>query len=119
MTRVMTRTLARAVSLAGMAFVLACSGNLAPTTDEVLGEWEKQDDKLPPISLTLARDGGGVRVRLRLSGVEVHGTATVDGRSLRVTLPNRPELVGEFQSRTELTLRFEAGGPTYLLAKRE
>lgn len=119
MTRVMTRTLARAVSLAGMAFIVACSGSFAPTTDEILGDWQKQDDKLPPISLTLTRQGEVVRARLRLSGVEAHGTATVDRRTLRVALPGRPELTGEFVSSSELTLRFEAAGRAYLLTKRE
>lgn len=110
---------ARALALTGMAFIVACSGSLAPTTDEILGDWQKQDDKLPPISLMLARDGEVVRARLRLSGVEVHGTAIVDRRSLRVALPGRPELTGEFASSTELTVRFEATGPAYLLTKRE
>jgi hypothetical protein len=97
----------------------ACASPVVPGGQDRLGTWEKQDQTLPPISLTLSAQGTQLLARLRLSGVESNGMAFVDGVRLRLTLPQRPEVAGEFVSRTELKLRLDANGPEYLLIKRD
>jgi hypothetical protein len=57
----------------------SCVKTPAPVGDEILGEWEKQDDLLPPINLVLSREGTTILGRLRLSGREANGIASVEG----------------------------------------
>ena len=83
-----------------------------------MGTWEKQDTMLPPISLTLAADGDTTRARLRLSGVELHGTAIVDGDRLELVFPDRQPITGRFTSKTELIVRLGEAGSEYALRKR-
>ena len=97
----------------------ACAGPNAPDGKDIIGQWEKQDPALPPISLTLSLDGVSTVARLRLSGSELNGTALVDGARLRLMFPARPEVVGRFVSRTELKLRLNDSGPDYTLTKRD
>ena len=94
-----------------------CGASLTPNPDEVMGEWEKADDLLPPINLVLSKDDHRILARLRLSWVELSGTALVERMTLRLTFPDRPEIFGEFVTTSELKLRFEAGGPEFLLKK--
>jgi hypothetical protein len=92
---------------------------VVPSIDEALGEWEKQDNLLPPINLLLSRDDGRIVARLRLSGVEANGAATITETGLRLVLPGRQDIVGEFISKTQLKLRLDAAGPEFELRKRE
>jgi hypothetical protein len=84
--------------------------------DDVLGEWEKEDNSLPPIHIVLSRDGTRILARIRLSGVDLNGTATLDGNQLRIRLAGREELTGTFNSRNLLNLRW--GERDALLVKR-
>jgi hypothetical protein len=54
-----------------------------------------------------------------LSGSELNGTALVDGARLQLRFPARPEIIGQFVSRTELRLRLNDSGPDYTLTKRD
>ena len=77
------------------------------------------DDKLPPISLQITAERVGLRARLRLSGSESIGSASLNGRELRVTFGDgRATMVAEVVSRTQLRLRLQATGPEYRLTKR-
>ena len=89
------------------ALVLAaCQRPAAPRVDDVAGDWLKLEKSMPPVDLTLTRSGSDLRARLRLSGRESFGTATVDGMNLRITFDGQGEpLVGEFVSNVELTLK--------------
>jgi hypothetical protein len=98
--------------------LMGCGSSTAPTVDEALGEWEKPDSALPPINLLLSRNEGRIHARLRLSGIEANGTAIFSDKQLRLTFPDRPELVGEFISKDELKLRLDAAGPEFVLKKR-
>jgi hypothetical protein len=111
-------SLSRTLSTVVFAMVLAGCAKPARTPDSVLGEWEKPDSSLPPINLVLSKDEGEIRARLRLSGVEANGTATVADTALRLTFPGRQEMIGEFISTRELKLRLDAAGPAFLLRKR-
>ena len=87
--------------------------------DAVIGEWEKEEQTLPPIHLRLWVDGDILRARLRLSGRESIGTATFNGKELRVDLGQRWErLTGVLVTANELDLRFATTGRAYRLRKR-
>jgi hypothetical protein len=105
-----------AVALIGQ---LAGCADSAPTVDEILGEWEKDDNRLPPISLVLSKHDSGMVARLRLSGIQAIGTGILDGRKLRLIFPARQDALGEFVTKTELRLRLEASRPEFLLKKRD
>jgi hypothetical protein len=97
----------------------ACIRPFEPSEADVLGEWQKIDDTLPPINLELTRAGEDLQARLRLSGVDLNGTAELDGSQLLLVVPGRTEpLIGEFISSTELRLRFDAPAGSYTLRKR-
>jgi hypothetical protein len=101
-----------------LVVAIACAGPNAPEGADIIGQWEKDDEALPPISLMLSMDGDSTVARLRLSGSELHGTALVDGARLRLRFPARPDVIGQFVSSTELKLRFNDSGPDYTLTKR-
>jgi hypothetical protein len=84
-----------------------------------MGEWEKPDNSLPPINLFLSENEGSIRARLRLSGVEANGTATLTDTTLRLTFPGRRAIIGEFISSRELRLRLDDAGPAFVLKKRD
>ena len=109
--------------VAGFSIIAAlsagCNDTAAPvTTANIVGEWVKMDPSLPPVNLSITRDGSGLHARLRLSGVEANGTATVDGRRLTLALQGHAEaMVGEVVSDTELDLQL-APGASYRLQKQ-
>jgi hypothetical protein len=82
---------------------------------DVLGEWSRPGDSFPPVNLTLSDSGSGLRARLRLSGTETHGSATIEGHQLRLALDGRPEMSGEWVSKTELRLHFGGTAGSYTL----
>jgi heat shock protein HslJ len=88
-----------------------------PQLEQVAGEWEKREETLPPIHLTLRVERDTLRARLRLSGSESTGMATFDGRHLRLALDGRPPMRAELVSATELLLRFTADGEVYRLRR--
>jgi hypothetical protein len=96
-----------------------CGRSTSLSTDDMVGEWQKQGNSLPPISLLITSEGSGLRARLRLSGAEAHANAIVHGRMLRLEFDQkRADLQGEFVSKNELDLRFQPGRETYRLRKR-
>jgi hypothetical protein len=109
----------RRISAILIALVLVgCGSGVTPSVDEAIGEWEKTDNLLPPIRLVLSKNDGHILARLRLSGVEANGTATVSDGKLRLRFPNRQDIVGEFSSKNELKLRLDASGTEFSLKKR-
>ena len=79
----------------------------SPRAEDITGDWEKLENTLPPIQLRLWVERDTLRARLRLSGSESIGTATIVGRELRLTLAGRTEqLTGELVSPNELELHF-------------
>ena len=101
------------------ALSAGCNDTASPvTTANIVGEWLKMDKALPPVNLSITRDGPGLHARLRLSGIEANGTATVDGSHLTLVLQGRTEaMLGEVVSDTELDLQL-APGATYRLQKQ-
>jgi len=101
------------------ALSAGCSDPAAPVTPaNIVGEWWKVDDALPSVNLSITRDGSRLHARLRLSGVEANGTATVDGRRLTLALQGRAEpMLGEVVSDTQLDLQL-APGASYRLQKQ-
>ena len=102
----------RIALLIGVLALAACNGSSTPNSPtlrvaDVVGQWIKVDKSLPPIDLLFTRDGDIVRARLRLSGVEANGTATVDGTQVTLRFPDRAEIVGKFVSESELELQFD------------
>jgi hypothetical protein len=102
-----------------VVLLTSCASPVVPNADEVIGEWQKPDDSLPPINLVLSRNEGRILARLRLSGVEANGTASVEGTKLRLTLPGREDMAGEFLSKSELKLRLDTAGPEFVLKRRD
>jgi|SRR5688572_24237412 len=100
-----------------VAFLTSCGDN-AIQPDDVLGEWEKQEDSLPPVNLVLSREGGRLLARLRLSGVELNGTARLEDSQLYLEFPNREPMTGEFTSGSSLNLRLDKLGGQFVLKKR-
>ena len=85
---------------------VACQRPVAPGSADITGDWLKLDKSMPPVGLTITRDGGDLRARLRLSGREAFGTATLNGTHLRITLEDQAEpLLCELLSDVELTLK--------------
>lgn len=97
--------------------VFACCRESTMTAGDVSGSWARRGDSLPPISLTLSDSGAVLSARLRLSGIDARGTATLEGNTLRVILPGRPEVHGEFISRDELQLLRGVGDVSYTLVR--
>jgi hypothetical protein len=103
----------RIALLIGALALVACTGSSStpngPTlrVADVVGQWIKVEKSLPPIDLLLSRDGDLVRARLRLSGSESNGTATVDGSQVTLRFPDRGDIVGKFVSESELELQFD------------
>ena len=102
----------RIALLIGILALAACNGSSTPNSPtlrvaDVVGQWRKVEKSLPPIDLLLTRDGDVIRARLRLSGIEANGTATVDGTQITLRFPDRAELVGKFISDSELELQFD------------
>jgi hypothetical protein len=96
--------------------VMACDGPApAPTSlrsADVAGSWGRPDSAFPPVNLMLTDSAGSLHARLRLSGSERHGSATLNGKQLRIVFEG-PEThtTGEFVSTTELRLEFGGVGP--------
>src|SRR5207253_2451535 len=86
--------LSRTLPIVALVVVLTnCATPVLPRSDDVIGEWEKQGNFLPPINLVLSRnDGGGILGRLRLSGVEANGTATAADTKLRLSFRGREDI---------------------------
>jgi imidazolonepropionase-like amidohydrolase len=98
----------------------ACAGAARDSLAAVVGSWEKADDRLPPISLDVTRDGSTFRVRLRLSGVERRGILSGTSRDLVLSFVDAPgtaSMSAEVVSMTEMRLRPSSGGEAYLLRK--
>ena len=90
---------------------VACQRPVAPGAADIAGDWQKLEKSMPPVDLTLTRSGNDLLARLRLSGREAFGTATLNGTHLRIMLDGQPEpLLGELVSDVELTLKL--GSPT-------
>ena len=106
------------LSLVVFVFAIGCSGRPdAPRTPDIVGEWDKLENTLPPVSLTVVRDGAALKARLRLSGTEANGTVVLDSNRLRVQLVGRSQpLTGVLVSRTELRLS-APNGTEYRLLK--
>src|SRR5688572_28199449 len=86
---------------------------------QVTGDWEKEEQTLPPIHLRLWLERDTLRARLRLSGSESFGTGTFDGRMLRLDLADRAQpLRGELLSVDELELRFTGSADAYRLLRK-
>ena len=79
---------------------------------------ERPTESLPPINLVFTSDASEFRARLRLSGVERHGRATITGTTLRIAFDDGGVLDGRFTSRTQMILTFGSSGRTYMVQKR-
>jgi hypothetical protein len=102
----------RIALLIGVLALAACNGSPTPNgptlrVADVVGQWTKVEESLPPIDLLLTRDGTIVRARLRLSGSESNGTATIDGSQLTLRFPDRSDIAGKLLSESELELQFD------------
>ena len=87
--------------------------------EDITGDWEKQEQTLPPIHLRLWLERDTLRARLRLSGSESFGTARLDGRQLHLDLSGRAErLEGTLISTNEIELRLGRTGEGYRLRRR-
>ena len=114
----------RIALLIGALALAACNSSSPPNgptlrVADVVGQWTKVEQSLPPIDLLLTRDGDIVRARLRLSGIEANGTATVDGTQVRLRFPDRAEIVGKFVSESELELQFDLPPEQQRLQKQQ
>ena len=85
---------------------VGCQRPVAPRTTDIAGDWFKLEKSMPSVNLTFTRTGSDLRARLRLSGRESFGTATLDGTHLRIKLDDQAEpLLGELLSDVELSLK--------------
>jgi hypothetical protein len=99
------------------ATIIACRLSASPGVEDITGDWEKQEQTLPPIHLSLWLERDTLRARLRLSGSDLTGTARLTGRELRLDLSGRAEqITGTLVSASELELRFGEREP-YRLQK--
>jgi len=99
---------------------VACNRPVAPRADDIAGNWLKLEKSMPPVDLMLTRTSSELRARLRLSGRETFGVATLDGTHLRIKLDDQTEpLVGELVSNTELTLKIGAPADEQRLHKQQ
>jgi hypothetical protein len=97
--------------------MIACRLSPSPGVEEITGEWEKQEQTLPPIHLSLWVERDTLRARLRLSGSESFGTAKLDGRALHLDLSGREQLTAKLVSTNQLELRLARTGEGYRLRK--
>ena len=111
------RRFLRVAGIIAAIAVIACRAPALPGPEQVTGEWEKQEQTLPPIHLRLWLERDTLRARLRLSGSESTGTATFDGRELHLALSGREPLTGQLISPDELELRFSSGARAYRLRR--
>ena len=96
----------RRVLILTALIAVACQRPVAPRSDDIAGDWLKLEKSMPPVSLTFTQTGSDLRARLRLSGRESFGTATLDGTHLRIKLDDQAEpLLGELLSDVELSLK--------------
>jgi len=111
-------TLARA-GVAALILCAACHTATTLSTEDIIGEWVKPGQKLPPVSLLISAEGPGLRARLRLSGAERDASAKVTGTTLKLKFDKpQPTMDGQFVSKTELDLRLQPDGEVYRLKKR-
>ena len=105
-----------------VSFLITLVAGCAPDViapDDVLGEWEKQGESLPPINLVLSRESTRLLARLRLSGVELNGLARLEGNQLYLDFPNRQPITGAFTSKVRLELRLEKSSGVFVLTKMQ
>ena len=98
----------------------ACRGATRDSLAAVVGSWQKTDDKLPPIGLDVTTDGSALRARLRLSGVERHGTISGSPWHLVLSFPDAAggtSMNAELVSANEMRVRLSAAGEWYLLRR--
>ena len=109
-----------ALTIGLLAFGAASCRHGSPlSTEEIVGEWRKTENTLPPINLLISSEGVGLRATLRLSGAESRGRVRVEGRHLNVKFDDgRADLDGDFVTKTELDLRPGRNGEVYRLRKR-
>jgi hypothetical protein len=102
------------------ALLFGCAGAGSRTTaSSVIGEWEKQEQTLPPINLSITGDSSALRARLRLSGTERFGTATLDGSNLLLKFDRDTQQVrAELRSPTEMRIVFGVNGLSFVLRKQ-
>lgn len=87
---------------------------------DVRGNWQKLDDRLPPISLDITEAGTTMRARLRLSGVQLDGELTGTPRALVLRFPSavgERTMTATVVSLTEMRLQMAPGGETFTLRK--
>ena len=111
-------TRARA-GVAALILCAACHTTTTLSTEDIIGEWVKPGQKLPPVSLLISAEGPRLRARLRLSGTDRAGSAKVTGTRLKLKLGD-PEstLEGQFISKTDLEIRLHPDGEVFRLKKR-
>jgi hypothetical protein len=99
-----------------LALAASCASPAPPTPAGLVGEWARVEDALPPIHLTVVDEGQTLGARLRLSGRDARGTATLDGSRLQLSLDGgASQIDGELISDSELRLRF---GPRVYTLRR-
>ena len=87
---------------------------------DVRGSWQKMDDRLPPIALDVTEAGTAMRVRLRLSGVEMDGELTGTPQALVLRFPGtlgERTMTATVVSPTEMRLRMTPDGEAFTLRK--
>lgn len=95
----------RLAAFAAATIVIGCSRGTDPAAEaRIIGDWEKLERSMPPVNLLVIRDGDVLRGRLRLSGVELNGTVTIDGSRVVLHLPDDATISGELISDRELQL---------------
>ena len=102
-----------------VAILSSCTSSTSrPASEDLVGEWEKREQTLPPVHLSITRDSAGLSARLRLSGTERVGRVTVDGPTILMQFagiqePMRARLPSKAEMHIDLT-----PGSTQVLNKR-
>jgi hypothetical protein len=122
------RTLRGATTTLVLLLAVSCSA-IAPESPatvasivDVRGSWQKMDDRLPPIALDITEAGAAMRVRLRLSGVEMDGELTGTPQALVLRFPGtlgERTMTATVVSPTEMRLKMTPDGETFTLRKVE
>jgi hypothetical protein len=102
--------LAVAIALAAVT----CNGPASTSlrAADVVGSWSRPGDAFPPVNLRLTDSAGSLHARLRLSGTERLGSATLSGKQLRLVFEgSESTTTGEFVSSGELRIQFGGVGP--------